>query len=176
MVHLIHFIQRLWRDASSTRVLKHHICIYGTLTMGRNAKASSSRLPTTNGKKDKSGRKPPARGPEPEPEIESEEEELDEDLLDGLEEAEEGIAQYAPDDWDGEDASGSGSGSGSDQSDSDAGSGSESEDEGKDDLVRLFPSRTLCPYTDRLAKTPGEPPLNAIVDPNESSTILEPDQ
>jgi hypothetical protein len=108
--------------------------------MGRNAKASSSRLPTTNGKKDKSGRKPIARKPEPEPESESEEEELDEeDLLDGPEEAEEGIAQYAPDDWDGEGESGSDGGSGSDQSDSEAGSGSESEDEGKDDLVRPSP-------------------------------------
>jgi hypothetical protein len=118
-------------------VIKHHT--QSIVTMGRNAKASSSRLPSTRVKKDNSGREHIARKPKPEPETESEEEELDEDLLDGPEEAEEGIAQYAPDDWDGEDASGSGSGSGSDQSDSDAGSASESEDEGKDDLVRLFP-------------------------------------
>ena len=104
--------------------------------MGRNAKASSSKLPTTNGKKDKSARKPIARVPESEPETESEEEELDEDdLLDEPEEAE-GIAQYAPDDWDGEDQSGSGSDDGSERSDSEAGSASETEDEGQDDLVR----------------------------------------
>lgn len=66
-------------------------------TMGRNAKASSSKLPTTNGKKDKSARKPIPRVPESEPETESEEEEFDEDdLLDEPEEVE-GIAQYAPD-------------------------------------------------------------------------------
>lgn len=105
-------------------------------TMGRNARASSSKLPTTNGKNNNATRKPIARKPEPQPETESDDEELDEDdLLDEPEEVE-GIAQYAPDDWDGEGQSDSGSDDGSDRSDSEAGSASESEDDGQDDLVR----------------------------------------
>ena len=77
---------------------------------------------------------PVPRAPESEAESASDDEEVDEDdLLEEVEE-EEGIAQYAPDDWDGEDngASGSESGSGSEEED---GSTSESEDDGKEDLV-----------------------------------------
>ena len=105
--------------------------------MGRNAKASSSKLPT---RPVKEGRKteiiPVPREPESEAESASDDEEVDEDDLLGEmdEEEEEGIAQYAPDDWDGEDdgASDSGSGTGSEEEDASA---SESEDEGKEDLV-----------------------------------------
>jgi hypothetical protein len=106
--------------------------------MGRNAKASSSKLPTRQSKEGrKVEKKPIPREPESEAESASDDEVVDEDdLLEEVEEEEEGIAQYAPDDWDGEDdaASGSGSetGSGSEEED---GSASESEDDGKEDLV-----------------------------------------
>jgi len=103
--------------------------------MGRNAKASSSKLPTRSVKEGRKVEKTHlAREPELEAESASDDEEVDEDdLLEEVEE-EEGIAQYAPDDWDGEDdgPSESESGSGSEQEDDSA---SESEDEGKDDLV-----------------------------------------
>jgi hypothetical protein len=103
--------------------------------MGRNAKASSSKLPTRQVKEARKVEKAPVpREPESEAESASDDEEVDEDdLLEEVEE-EEGIAQYAPDDWDGEDdgASGSESGSGSEEED---GSASESEDDGKEDLV-----------------------------------------
>jgi hypothetical protein len=104
--------------------------------MGRNAKASSSKLPTNPGRQVRKVEKAPVtREPESQAESASEDEEVDEDdLLEEVEEEEEGIAQYAPDDWDGEDdgASLSGSGSGSEEED---GSASESEDDGKEDLV-----------------------------------------
>jgi hypothetical protein len=104
--------------------------------MGRNAKASSSKLPTRPGKQDRNvGKAAIPREPESEAESASDDEEVDEDdLLEEVEEEEEGIAQYAPDDWDGEDdgVSGSESGSGSEQED---GSASESGDDGKEDLV-----------------------------------------
>jgi len=105
--------------------------------MGRNAKASSSKLPTRPVKEGRKAEKIPVpREPESEAESASDDEEVDEDDLLGEmdEEEEEGIAQYAPDDWDGEDdgASDSGSGTGSEEEDASA---SESEDEGKEDLV-----------------------------------------
>jgi hypothetical protein len=105
--------------------------------MGRNAKASSSKLPTRPSKEGRKVEKNPIpREPESEAASASDDEEADEDdLLEEVEEEEEeGIAQYAPDDWDGEDdgASGSESGSGTEEED---GSASESEDEGKEDLV-----------------------------------------
>jgi hypothetical protein len=72
--------------------------------MGRNAKASSSKLPTRQVKEGRKVEKNPIpREPESEAESASDDEEVDEDdLLEEVEE-EEGIAQYAPDDWDGED-------------------------------------------------------------------------
>jgi hypothetical protein len=104
--------------------------------MGRNAKASSSKLPTRPAKEGRAMQKAPVpREPESEAESASDDEEVDEDdLLEEVEEEEEGIAQYAPDDWDGEDDGASLSGSGSESEEGD-GSASESEDEGKEDLV-----------------------------------------
>lgn len=116
--------------------------------MGRNAKASSSKLPAQARKQEKKHSKEPvARGSDSEADSASEDEEIDEDdlLLLDEEAEEEGIAQYAPDDWDGEDdelsASGSESGSGSEV---DTGSASESEDESREDMVRHFPPSRLC--------------------------------
>jgi len=104
--------------------------------MGRNAKASSSKLPTRPSKEGRAIQKAPVpREPESEAESASDDEEVDEDdLLEVEGEEEEGIAQYAPDEWDGEDdgASGSETGSGSEEED---GSASESEDDSMEDLV-----------------------------------------
>jgi hypothetical protein len=127
--------------------LNRYFCIdHHSNKMGRNAKASSSKLPTRPAKEGRSIQKAPVpREPESEAESASDDEEVDEDdLLEEVEgEEEEGIAQYAPDDWDGEDdgASDSQTGSGSQEED---GSASESEDDGKEDLV--------CPLSPLMVK------------------------
>ena len=111
--------------------------------MGRNAKASSSKLPTRPSKEGRAIQKASVpRELESEAESASDDEEVDEDDLLEEEEEEEGIAQYALDDWDGEDdgASLSESGSGSDEEDASA----ESEDDGKEDLV--------CPLSPLIVK------------------------
>jgi hypothetical protein len=139
--------------------------------MGRNAKASSSRLPTQSAKQAKMPTKlPVAREPESESEVEAEsasdDEEVDEDDLLDEEPEEEGIAQYAPDDWDGEDdeASGDASGSGSGSEGEEADSASESEDEGKEDMVSyLYPSILPADLQRKLQENLRSMPLQTLM-------------
>jgi hypothetical protein len=103
--------------------------------MARNAIASSSKAPIRP--KQKLSKRPE---PETDPESDEEYDEAELDLEPELE-AEEGIAQYAPDEWNGEDGDASHSGSGSDEGSDRSISGSDdgSGDEGADDLVRALP-------------------------------------
>jgi len=141
--------------------------------MGRNAKASSSKLPNRPRQDAKrSAQIAVARKPESEEEnSEEEEEEVDEDDLLNEEPEEEGVAQYAPDDWDGEDdgASGSGSDDGS-EDEEEADSASESEDDGKDDMVHPSSFDMRC-LANRSAATTGQSPFNATPNPYESPKI-----
>jgi hypothetical protein len=88
-----------------------------------------------------------------EPEPSSDEEELDEDdengeLVDeGPEEEEEGIAQYAPDDWDEDGGDASDGGSGSDSASELDSAASDDEDDSKSDLVRLLYLKTRAELT-----------------------------
>jgi hypothetical protein len=108
--------------------------------MARNAIASSSKAPIRP--KQKLSKKPE---PESEPESDEEYDEAELDLEPELG-AEEGIAQYAPDDWNGEDDDASHSGSGSDEGSDQSISGSDGDsgDEGADDLVRALPCFNWC--------------------------------
>jgi hypothetical protein len=138
--------------------------------MARNAVASSSKAPVKN---KKGSAKSIVTAPEPESEEYTDEEYDDGELeLDAQDEEEEGVAQYAPDDWDGEDDDG---GSGSEGGSSRSASEDEGENEDADDLVRhtRHTKTKLSRVADDLAKATREPPIYAIINTHESPEITQ---
>jgi hypothetical protein len=140
--------------------------------MARNAVASSSKAPI---KIKKGSAKPIVTVSEPGTDAdEYTDEEYDDGELefDAQDEEEEGVAQYAPDDWDGEDDDDASSSEGrSSRSASD----DEGENEDADDLVcpTRYTKTRLSRVAYNLAKATREPPINAIINPHESPEITQ---
>lgn len=149
--------------------------VHTSRIMARKAQAGSSQ-PSSN-KSTKLTQKKNARV-ELSPEVDaSDEEQYDEADLDALEYGddveEEGIAQWAPDDWDGEDSEGSLS-----QSGSELGEEEDDEADGGQDLVR--PSHLKLGFTNGQTLTPslaepapGGSTIDATVDSDESPEIAQ---